>query len=60
MDKLRYDRNGEGVSEDDFYIREHLRQEKQEQAILKLQATLEAQGKILKAMADRLKITEYD
>lgn len=60
MDKLRYNRNGEGVSEDDFYTREHLRQEKQEQAILKLQATLETQCKILKAMADRLKITEYD
>lgn len=60
MDKLRYNRNGEGVSEDNFYTSEHLRQEKQEQAILKLQATLETQGKILKAMADRLKITEYD
>ena len=60
MDKLRYNRNGEGVSEDDFYTREYLRQEKQEQAILKLQATLETQCKILKAMADRLKITEYD
>lgn len=60
MDKLRYNRSGEGVSEDDFYTRENLRQEKQEQAILKLQATLETQCKILKAMADRLKITEYD
>lgn len=60
MDKLRYNRNGEGISEDNFYTREHLRQEKQEQAILKLQGTLETQGKILKAMADRLKITEYD
>ena len=60
MDKLRNKRNGAGISEDNIYTREQLRQEKQEEAIHKLQATLEVQGKILKAMANRLKLTEYN
>lgn len=37
---------------------EQIRDEKQEESIQKLQATVEAQGKLLKAMAERLKITE--
>lgn len=37
-----------------------LREERQEEMMQKLQATVEAQGKLLKAMADRLKITDYE
>ena len=34
--------------------------EQQERNIHKLQATVEAQGKILRAMADRLNISDYE
>ena len=37
---------------------EQMREQRQEESIRKLQATVEAQGKILQAMADRLKITD--
>ena len=37
-----------------------LREEMQEERMQRLQATVEAQGKLLKAMADKLKITDYE
>lgn len=59
MEKLLNYRTGESNPGDELRgTCETLRQEKQEEAILKLQATVEAQGEILKAIADRLKITD--
>lgn len=59
MEKLLNYRTGESHTGDEVRgTCETLRQEKQEEAILKLQATVEAQGEILKAIADRLKITD--
>ena len=37
---------------------EQTRDERQEESIRNLQAAVEAQGRLLKAMADRLKITD--
>lgn len=59
MEKLLNYRTGESSPGDELRgTFDKLRQEKQEEAILKLQATVEAQGEILKAIADRLKITD--
>ena len=60
MDKLLNHKSGTSSSVEDWCSHEQTRQERQEETILKLQATVEAQGKILKAMADRLQITEYE
>ena len=60
MDKLLNYRSGTAYSAEECYSYERTRQERQEETILKLQATVEAQGKILKAMADKLKITEQE
>ena len=59
MEKLLNYRTGESSPGDELRgTCEKMRQEKQEEAILKLQATVEAQGEILKTIADRLKITD--
>ena len=59
MEKLLNYRTGESGPGDELRgTFEKLRQETQEEAILKLQAIVEAQGEILKAIADRLKITD--
>ena len=59
MEKLLNHRTGESSQGDELLgTCEKLRQETQEEAIFKLQATVEAQGEILKAIANRLKITD--
>ena len=45
---------------DVWYQQEQLREERQEESIQKLQATVEAQGRLLEAMADRLKVMNYE
>ena len=54
---LNHKSSGPSTSEEWFQY-EQMKEEKQEENIRKLQATVEAQGKLLKAMADRLNITE--
>ena len=45
---------------DEWYQQVQLREERQEESIQKLQATVEAQGRLLEAMADRLKVMNYE
>lgn len=48
-----------GTNTDEEWLQfEQMRDERQEESIRKLQDTVEAQGKLLQAMADRLKITD--
>ena len=60
MDKLLNYRDVATIPEEEWCAREEKQKEKQEEAMSKLQATVEAQGKILKAMAKRLNITDED
>ena len=60
MEKLLNYRTETTNSEEDFCTQEKTRRERQDEIIHKLLATVEAQGKILKAMADRLNISEYE
>ena len=57
MDKLL--NHGSGASETEGLCQEmkQIRDERQEENFQKLQATVEAQGKLLQAMAEKLKIT---
>lgn len=57
MDKLL--NRGSGASDTDDWCQEmtQIRDERQEENFQKLQATVEAQGKLLQAMAEKLKIT---
>ncbi|KAJ7385768.1 Transient receptor putative cation channel sub A member 1 [Desmophyllum pertusum] len=55
MDMLLNYKSGKSTAEE-WCEYEHSRDERQEESIKKLQATVEAQGKLLKAMADRLKL----
>ena len=57
IDMLLTKKTDTNMAEEWFQF-EQMREEKQEERIRKLQATVEAQGKLLQAMADRLKITE--
>lgn len=60
MDKLRENRSATTNPDEDWYSQEQMRYERQQETIHKLQAAVEVQGKILKAMADRLNITDYE
>lgn len=55
MDKLMKRVSGAGDTDD--LCLEMKRDERQEENFKKLQATVEAQGKLLKAMAEKLRIT---
>ncbi|XP_068755480.1 transient receptor potential cation channel subfamily A member 1-like isoform X1 [Montipora capricornis] len=58
MDKLL--RSKESKTIEEWCDRDKRQREEQERIIHKLQGTVEAQGKILRAMADRLNISNYD
>ena len=60
MEKLLNYRTETINSEEEFCNQEEVLRERQDEIIHKLLATVEAQGKILKAMADRLNIPEYE
>ena len=60
MDKLRDNRSVTTNPEEDWCSQERMRYEEQQETIHRLQATVEAQGRILKAMANRLNITDYE
>ena len=60
LGKLLNYRTDTNNSEEDWCSQEKIRRERQDETIHKLLATVEAQGKILKAMADRLNISEYE
>ena len=60
MKKLLNYRTETSNSGEDWSNQEKMRRERQDEIIHKLLATVEAQGKILKAMADRLNISEYE
>lgn len=56
MDKLM--NRGSGADDtDDVCLEKQIRDERQEENFKKLQATVEAQGKLLQAMAEKLRIT---
>ena len=57
LDMLLSQNSGTNTAEEWFQF-EQMREQRQEESIRKLQATVEAQGKLLQAMADRLKITD--
>ena len=57
MDKLLNHGSGAGDTEDVCQEMKQIRDERQEENFQKLQATVEAQGKLLQAMAEKLKIT---
>lgn len=57
LDMLLNQNSATNTAEEWFQF-EQMREHRQEESIRKLQATVEAQGKILQAMADRLKITD--
>ena len=59
MDMLLNHKSGTSTAEE-WFTNDQVWQERQEESIRNIQATVEAQGKLLKAMADRLKITEYE
>lgn len=49
---------GSGADDtDDVCLEKQIRDERQEENFKKLQATVEAQGKLLQAMAEKLRIT---
>ena len=53
-------RTSEANTSGEWCHQAQLREERQEESIQKLQATVEAQGRLLEAMADRLKIMNYE
>lgn len=57
IDMLLNQKSGTNTAEEWLQF-EQMRDERQEESIRKLQDTVEAQGKLLQAMADRLKITD--
>lgn len=57
IDLLLNQKSGTNTAEEWLQF-EQMRDERQEESIRKLQDTVEAQGKLLQAMADRLKITD--
>ena len=57
MDKLLNHGSGAGDTEDLCEEIKQMRDERQQENFQKLQATVEAQGKLLQAMAEKLKIT---
>lgn len=57
LDMLLNQNSATNTAEEWFQF-EQMREQRHEESIRKLQATVEAQGKILQAMADRLKITD--
>ena len=57
MDKLLNHGSGAGDTEDLCQEMKQVRDERQQENFQKLQATVEAQGKLLQAMAEKLKIT---
>ena len=57
IDLLLTQKSGTNTAEEWLQF-EQMRDERQEESIRKLQDTVEAQGKLLQAMADRLKITD--
>ena len=59
MDKLLSNDSFQTTTEE-FCLEKQMRDERQEEKIEKLQATVEAQGKILQAMANVLKIEVKD
>lgn len=60
MDKLLNYRIENSSPVEDWRCQEQMGQEKQLEMIRHLQATVENQGKLLKAMADRLKISDIE
>ena len=59
MDKLLSSDSDQTTTEE-FCLEKQMRDERQEEKIEKLQATVEAQGKLLQAMADMLKLKMKD
>ena len=57
MDKLLNRGSGAGETEDLCQEMKQMRDERQEENFKKLQNTVEAQGKLLQAMAEKLRIT---
>lgn len=57
MDKLMNRGSGAGDTDDVCHEMKQMRDERQEENFKKLQATVEAQGKLLQAMAEKLRIT---
>ena len=57
IDMLLNQKSATNTAEEWFHF-EQMRDERQEESIRKLQDTVEAQGKLLQALADRLKITD--
>ena len=57
MDKLLNRGSGVGNTDDWCLEMTQIRDERQEENFKKLQATVEAQGKLLQAMGEKLKIT---
>lgn len=57
IDLLLNQKSGTNTAEEWLQF-EQMRDERQQESIRKLQDTVEAQGKLLQAMADRLKITD--
>ena len=53
-------RSKESKTIEEWCDKDKRQREEQETIIHKLQGTVEAQGKILRAMADRLNISNYD
>ena len=56
MDKLLSNESGETTKEEIWHEKQ-TQDERRDEMIHKLQATVEAQGKLLQAMADKLKIS---
>ena len=56
MDKLLSNESGETTSEEICHAKQ-MQDERRDEMIHKLQATVEAQGKLLQAIADKLKIS---
>ena len=57
IDMLLNQKSGTNAVEEWFEY-EQMKEERHEESIRKLQDTVEAQGKLLQALADRLKITD--
>ena len=57
IDMLLNQKSGTNTVEEWFEY-EQMKEERHEESIRKLQDTVEAQGKLLQALADRLKITD--
>jgi len=58
IDMLLNQKSSTPNTAEEWFQIEQMREERHEESIRKLQATVEAQGKLLQAMADRLKFTD--